>query len=102
VAYRLSVTNPTSIAVAHVTVCDGLPTVLVFVAAHPAARLGVGRRQADLAPAERVRRRLGPVGARRGRRAPTDRARGLLSGRHGASLPVGVSVEERDGKEFPG
>jgi hypothetical protein len=37
------VTNPTSIAVGHVTVCDRLPTALVFVAANPAARLSVGR-----------------------------------------------------------
>jgi uncharacterized repeat protein (TIGR01451 family) len=43
VHYRLAVTNPTSIAVAHVTVCDRLPTALEFVAADPAARLSVGR-----------------------------------------------------------
>ena len=43
VRYRLAVTNPTSTAVAHVTVCDRLPTALVFVAADPAARLSVGR-----------------------------------------------------------
>jgi uncharacterized repeat protein (TIGR01451 family) len=43
VNYRLTVGNPTSIAVGHVTVCDSLPTALVFVAAHPMARLSVGR-----------------------------------------------------------
>ena len=43
VRYRLAVGNPTSIAVGHVTVCDRLPTALVFVAADPAARLSVGR-----------------------------------------------------------
>jgi uncharacterized repeat protein (TIGR01451 family) len=43
VHYRLTVGNPTSIAVGHVTVCDSLPTALVFVAAHPMARLSVGR-----------------------------------------------------------
>ena len=43
VRYRLAVTNPTSIAVGHVTVCDRLPTALVFVAANPTARLSVGR-----------------------------------------------------------
>jgi uncharacterized repeat protein (TIGR01451 family) len=43
VRYRLAVSNPTSIAVGHVTVCDSLPTALVFVAAHPAAQLSVGR-----------------------------------------------------------
>ncbi len=43
VRYRLAVTNPTSVAIGHVTVCDRLPTALVFVAADPAARLSVGR-----------------------------------------------------------
>jgi uncharacterized repeat protein (TIGR01451 family) len=43
VQYRLAVTNPASIAVAHVTVCDRLPTALEFVAGDPAARLSVGR-----------------------------------------------------------
>ncbi len=43
VEYRLKVTNPSSVAVGHVTVCDSLPAALRFVVADPAAQLSVGR-----------------------------------------------------------
>ena len=43
VRYRLAVSNPTAIAVAHVRVCDRLPAPLEYVSSDPAARLSLGR-----------------------------------------------------------
>jgi uncharacterized repeat protein (TIGR01451 family) len=44
VTYRLNVSNPTSVTIRHVTVCDNVPTKLVFASASPRARLSGGRR----------------------------------------------------------
>jgi uncharacterized repeat protein (TIGR01451 family) len=42
--YRLAVSNPTTVTIRHVTVCDSVPTGLVFASASPRARLRSGRR----------------------------------------------------------
>lgn len=43
VTYHLKVSDPTPVAVKHVRVCDRLPLGLVYVGAHPRARLTNGR-----------------------------------------------------------
>jgi uncharacterized repeat protein (TIGR01451 family) len=43
VAYRLTVSNPTSVTIHHVTVCDSVPSGLEFVSASPRAHLSGGR-----------------------------------------------------------
>jgi uncharacterized repeat protein (TIGR01451 family) len=43
VTYHLAVSNPTTVTIHHVTVCDSVPTSLVFVSASPRARPSAGR-----------------------------------------------------------
>jgi uncharacterized repeat protein (TIGR01451 family) len=43
VIYRLKASNPSSVAIAHVTVCDRLPAGLLYVSSSPRARLSAGR-----------------------------------------------------------
>jgi uncharacterized repeat protein (TIGR01451 family) len=43
VAYRLTVSNPTTVTIHHVAVCDSVPTGLEFVSASPRAHLSGGR-----------------------------------------------------------
>ncbi len=42
--YHLKLTNPTAVALKHVRVCDRLPAGLVYVTAHPKAKLSHGSR----------------------------------------------------------
>jgi uncharacterized repeat protein (TIGR01451 family) len=43
VRYRIKVTNPTDLPIANVTVCDGLPSGLLYTGSSPKARLTTGR-----------------------------------------------------------
>jgi uncharacterized repeat protein (TIGR01451 family) len=43
VSYRLTVTNPTSVAIKHVQVCDALPLGLALVRTQPGAKLAKGK-----------------------------------------------------------
>jgi uncharacterized repeat protein (TIGR01451 family) len=42
-AYHLAVTNPTAVAIRKVTVCDELPSALIYVRSIPRAHLSTGR-----------------------------------------------------------